>query len=331
MYPVKSTSFADGGEARNSALRYLVTVGKRVDAPNIIANRDISWVMECVRSGIVEETDIRALIHTIRSLPNEKLARAMKASLPYFLGSVCRPPRSNNTVEYANFAIFDLDHVPDIEAAKRHALEKLPFLRWAFRSVRDGVKLLAQFDRPVADQAKYRVLWNYLARQVERALELPVDSTPDWSRACFFSFDPGLLYSSSFRPVKVGEALAEAEQLLPLLRPRKEAQPLAAKGNVALAVPMDGRSPEEEFALARRVVEGLATRVIPYHDWIRAGMALYAGFGERGRELWHLFLSNPNYSDSEADLDRHWRSFSKIRNITLGTLFYLGGVYGCQA
>lgn len=319
--------FADSGEAANSALRYLVTVGTRVSAPSLIALRDISYVMECVRTGFVERTDLRALIHTIRGLPDPNLARQMKASLPYFLGSVCERFRANETVQRAHFAIFDLDHVPDIEAAKREALRHFPWLRWAFRSVRDGVKLLAQFDRPVTLEGEYRRLWRYLALQIERALDLPVDSTPDWSRACFFSFDPGLLYNSGFKPVDTALSLREEALLSEFARSAPSSANNACDSWTKSSLSTYSGTSPSDFDRAREIVLRLASRIIPYSDWIRAGMALYAGFGEAGRPLWDLFLDNPHYTDTPAELNRHWRSFARVHSIGLETLFYLGERY----
>jgi hypothetical protein len=367
-----NNTFADSGEATNSAIRYAVTVGHRVSAPAIIALRDISYVMDCVKTGFVEGTDIRALIHTIRHLPNEQLARAMKAGLPWFCGSVCERFRSNATVKYANFAIFDLDHVPDYETVKKKAFN-LPWVRWAFRSVRDGVKLIAQFDRPVTREEDYRVLWKSLAETVKWSLRLDVDATPDWSRACFFSFDPGLLYNSAFKAVEVDFALREASLVMEMCgagKREKEEKEGAPSGNqVSTLVLPEGRSPirypifkgqtyqevlddngntkdektgsrinlrfsgktedcVNDFSRARSTIENLATKRIEYLDWIKIGMAIYAGFGEGGRELWDIFLDNPNYEETMKDLDHHWRSFRNVRTITLATLFYLGEKYG---
>ncbi len=337
------TGVRDDKVLPNSAIRYAVTVGHRVSAPNLIEVRDISYVMECVKTGCVEGTDIRVLILTIRNVPNAELARAMKANLPYFLGSVCERVRSNSTVKYANFAIFDLDHVENIEAVKQAAIDKLTFLRWAFRSVRDGVKLVAQFDRPVTREEDYRVLWQYLALQVERALGLKPDATPDWSRACFYSFDPGLLYNSAFKAVDVASALKEAEWVQSLggmVEWWKGGKDAAQSSDSSVAVhettnlstvsPLHLYTSSDDFSKARSVVSQLAQLRIDYRDWIRVGMALYAGFGEGGKPLWDLFLGNPQYpQETQKDLDHHWRSFRKVHTLSLATLFYLGERYGC--
>ncbi|HOY84962.1 MAG TPA: hypothetical protein PLQ80_06670, partial [Candidatus Syntrophosphaera sp.] len=131
----------------NAAITRPVTVGMSVTAPSAIAERDISYVMDCVREGRFEGRDLKALLTTIRSLPKEPaaLAAGMKRALPWFSGSTFQRRRGNEFFKAAWFLVFDLDHVPEVEGLKRQALEKLPFLRYAFQSVRDGVKLVAEF------------------------------------------------------------------------------------------------------------------------------------------------------------------------------------------
>ncbi len=329
----------------NAAIKYPVTVGPSVARPEAIGARDISYVISCIRAGSFEGRDLRALIHTIRGVPNPELARGMKASLPWFSGSLCHGRRANASVRLAHFAIVDLDHVPDIEGAKALAVEKLPFVRYAFRSVRDGVKLIAQFAAPVTKEEDFRLLYAYLALRVERALGLKPDATPDWCRACFFSFDPDLLYNSACRPLEVEKTLKEARFVLELAHVAQDSGP-ADSGAANSALPRGSRSPSKnesdsvrspnrnlasQFSDARAVVEKLANLRIDYQDWVRIGLALYAGFGESGRELWDLFLDNPNYEDSPRKLGSHWRSFKSVHSITLDSLFHIAGKYGVRA
>jgi hypothetical protein len=89
-------------------------------------------------------------------------------------------------------------------------------------------------------------------------------------------------------------------------------------------------SEEEDYERAEAVVNRLARMVINHDDWVKCGLALYAGFGERGKELWDMFLHNPHYQDSQSFLDSKWRSFRANRTITLGTLFYIGEKYGVR-
>ena len=89
-----------------------------------------------------------------------------------------------------------------------------------------------------------------------------------------------------------------------------------------------GQSTPDDLARATEIVQKLAQMVIPYSDWYRVGLALYAGFGEAGRPLWNMFLNNPNYQDRQWELDAKWRSFRGVREITLATLFEIGGRHG---
>ena len=94
-------------------------------------------------------------------------------------------------------------------------------------------------------------------------------------------------------------------------------------GDVNLPV----QSPDD-LSRATEMVQKLAQRIIPYSDWYRIGLALYAGFGEAGRPLWDLFLANPHYQDTQRGLDAKWNSFRGVREITLATLFEIGGRHG---
>lgn len=321
---------------KNTAIRYPVTVGSRVYEPRSIAIRDIAYVMHGIRSGIIDGRDLRADIAMIRSeTVNEVLRLALKRELMYFCPSLCERKRSNKSVTHAQFIVFDLDHVADIEGVKLAATERLPFIRWAFRSVRDGVKLVAMLDRPITDEEEYRTVWQYLAMMTERALELEVDRTPDWSRACFFSHDPDLLLNPNFMPLNVDAALEQAPFALKMwestktvavkvTKPEAPARTSATAGTNS----EPGKDPEADFISAEKIVRGLARIRMEYRDWIKAGLALHSGFGDRGKELWDIFLDNPHYKDSQRKLDTHWRSFRGAGSVTLASLFYLGEKYG---
>lgn len=342
--PTRPQAFADGGEAANSAIKFPVTIGRRVSAPTRIAIRDIAWVMDCVKGGNVEGTDIRALIEVIRAQPSDAFAKGMKKTLPWFCGSLCLGRRANDSVSLAHFAILDFDAVPDPAAFKARARAKLPWLRYAFRSPRDGVKLVAQFATPVTREVDFRNLYAYLRAQAESALKFPSDATCDWARACYFSWDPDLLSNPACRPLNVPRALAEWELVESLARAEGRMQRAAAERSAhsADSIPDGTRNPAhrnnaertksasaESFARARAIVEKLAQREMEYLDWIKAGMALYVAFGEAGRDIWLLFAANPNYADTLRGLDQKWRSFAATREINLETLFFIGERYGC--
>ncbi len=397
-----------------------------VTQPAVIAIRDISYVMDCVREGRFEGKDLRALISTIRGLGERQagIAAGMKRSLPWFSGSTFNQRRANDRFQAAWFMVFDIDHVEDIEGLKAKAVESLAFVRHAFQSVRDGVKLVAEFASPITREEDFRTIWKYLALRVQKSLQTEVDSTPDPARACFLSYDPELLTNPSCRPLDVKETLREAAAITELMRIFRPAPPchsgvgasapgaqesrpcgnsqsqteagstqtqsgstpfkgITQKGWIPGAtassrndgaatssdptpspsvIPAkagiqtssthatniqpsgnpetpskdldsslrwnDGQSTPDDFEKASKIVQKLAQMRIPYSDWYRVGLALYAGFGEAGRPLWDLFLNNPHYQDQQWELDAKWRSFRNVREITLATLFEIGGRYG---
>lgn len=85
----------------------------------------------------------------------------------------------------------------------------------------------------------------------------------------------------------------------------------------------------DEFAQARDLVYKLAQIEIDYSDWIKIGMSLRGAFGARGKELWDIFVDNPNYRDTGEILNRHWRSFGGAK-VRLGSLYYTAAKYGIR-
>ena len=386
--PTTLPGFVNAEATPNAAITRPVTVGLSITQPSVIAERDVSYVMDCIRGGSFEKKDLRALITTIRGLGERQsgIAAGMKKSLPWFSGSTFHRRRGNEFFKAAWYMVFDLDHIGDIEGLKRSAIAKLPWLKYAFQSVRDGVKLLAEFASPVIREEDFRAIWRYLALQISHLLKVEVDSTPDPARACFLSYDPDLLVNRNCRPLDVKKTLREAEAIemltramngsstprdgcdapystprdgaagvppaktngaagvppamLPALNGKEQSpahtgtcdapsqNPLCVSPSPRLWVEKNATSPDD-FEKASQIVQKLAQCVIPYSDWYRIGLALYAGFGEAGRQLWNLFLANPHYNDSQRDLDAKWNSFRNPREITLATLFEIGGRHGC--
>lgn len=93
---------------------------------------------------------------------------------------------------------------------------------------------------------------------------------------------------------------------------------------------MDYRDYSSNWTKAEKAVAILATMHIDYPDWVKIGMALYAGFGENGKVLWDMFLHNPNYDEKQWRLDTHWRSFRSVHSVKLPSLFYVAEKYGVR-
>jgi len=336
-------------------IQHPVTVGRNVRFPAEIAIRDIAYVMDAIRTGSFEGYNLQRAITVLRAMTDKEAQKTAKQTLPWFCGSVIQRKRANANVKHAEFMVFDLDHVADIEATKALAMAKLPYLRWAFRSVTDGVKLIAQFTQPITSEAVFRQVYVFIAMQIEWAVKHITDATPDWARACFMSFDPGLLHNARCMPLDPMVAYKQAKSLNIVEQDSNSAkhavpfsvfpaeagtQPIKENrennkvaNNTALDPRLRGDDKtvtHDDWAQAEALVSALCQITIAYRDWIKAGMALNAAFGERGKVLWDMFLTNPNYNDTQRQMDIVWHSFRSVNKINLGSLFYVAEKYGIK-
>lgn len=69
---------------------------------------------------------------------------------------------------------------------------------------------------------------------------------------------------------------------------------------------------------------------LPYDDWIKVGLALYAALGPDGRALWEAWSAEAAKNDP-AHTAQKWDSFASVRNVTVGTLFWLARQNGWRA
>jgi hypothetical protein len=325
-------------------MRYPVTVGRSVRHPESIAIRDIGYVMDCMQKGFYEGFNLQRAIQTLRGMADREAQKTAKLALPWFSGSLMRKKRSNLNVEKASFMIFDIDHVAKPEELKTLAMAKLPYIRFAFCSAVDGVKLVAQFRQPIIEEEKYRRIYTFIALQIEWVIKHICDTTSDWSRACFFSYDPNLITNINCTPLDPLVTYKQAISVMEIPFPRGNASHIVSPnqgkhGGLPLQDTPVGADPSacppricppDDYAKAQAIIATMSTIPIVYRDWIKIGQALYAGFGEQGKALWDMFLNNPNYNDSQIMLDAHWRSFRNVRTISLASLFYVAEQYGVK-
>jgi hypothetical protein len=69
---------------------------------------------------------------------------------------------------------------------------------------------------------------------------------------------------------------------------------------------------------------------LPYDDWIKVGLALYAALGPDGRALWEAWSAEAAKNDPFHTAQK-WDSFASVRNVTVGTLFWLARQNGWRA
>ena len=258
--------------------------------------------------------------------------QALKRKLPWFCMATFSTSRKSGNLVSITGLIIDIDHVKNPEGLLAKIRDLIPEAHFAFRSPTDGVKIVFAFLKPLwvkddADKltADFKYIYEIQADKVEKALGVSVDrQCNDPTRACFLSWD---------RCAVRRNAYIDAEKILRERRLQPDG-PSDSSGfddeNRLKTVDLPNKFsvPDDDFEKARQVVSGLAQISFEYKDFVKVGMALYAGFGERGKALWMILKDNPNYSDNERSMNTHWRSFHSVKSIKLATLFYIGDQYG---
>jgi hypothetical protein len=292
----------------------LLTAGNCITKTSEFEHLSIEDVINVIRTGTYLKRDLIAPILAIRKEKAREDAAKIKKALPFFTGSFFEISRCNANVCFACFAIIDLDHVPDIPATKNLIMERFPYAVCAFRSVNDGVKIVISL-KPIEDEAHFRATYAILMQRIEDITGIKPDSTPDWARACFFSYDPDLLFNEGY--------LSFSCEL-----PPSSAPPFSSNIQGSNHIPSLANASEDDFYKAELVIKTLSVVKLPYQDWIKTGLALKAAFGERGKALWLLYADNPHYNDDAAALERKWKSFRGSGAAGIGSIFYIGGKHG---
>jgi len=83
-------------------------------------------------------------------------------------------------------------------------------------------------------------------------------------------------------------------------------------------------------ALIEEAVAHIRNDELPYDDWIKVGLALYASLGPDGRDLWETWSAEASKNDPAYTAER-WDGFASVRSVTVGTLFWLARQNGWRA
>lgn len=93
-----------------------------------------------------------------------------------------------------------------------------------------------------------------------------------------------------------------------------------------------GLKPKEapSHDLIAEAIAHIPNNDLPYDDWIKVGLALYAALGPDGRALWEAWSAEAAKNDPIHTAQK-WDSFATVRNVTVGTLFWLARQNGWRA
>lgn len=316
---LKMTKLKD--HVRNSSVSHRknitqVTLGYDVKNPVSLKYRTLDEIINVIKSD-----QYKAEIETIRNTANVEERKALKTKLPYFIYGIVTGKRCDDNVRQMNGLVMDIDNVSDIEECKKD-LEALLEVRYIFRSPYNGIKVIIPFNRPVTDKDTYMTLWKYCALNIRDLIGTEPDDPSGWSQACFLSYDPDI--------VDLGEEhfLNVEDTILIMLQTEEKSESSQEKK-------CNQYSQEETINNSNSAVEHLSQRKIKYSDWLRCGIAIYnyykdIGKLDEGKSLWLSFVNNPNYQDTDTELEKIWEKIAKntYSQIHIGTLFYIAKKYG---
>jgi hypothetical protein len=323
-----------------------ITFGDDIRKPDKIYKATLNDII-----GIITNPANKEVIAYLRTRPTKEERNKLKLGLKYFLMGKFNGRRSNESMEYMVGMVLDYDNVLR-QAALRQAQgdpfhfiqEMMPKLKnvWAayVSPSGTGIKVIVLFDRLVKDIEEYRLIYNWVQRLYDDALGLVSDKTSDPARASYISYDMNMYVNPKPERLKVDDVLdcVKVREVTSLVKAidKHDSESRHSKLDLELlscacassssVEKNDGQG--DSWADALSAVTHLCQQVIDYPDWIKSGMAIYTGFEDRGKELWDMFLDNPNYNQSQRDLDMHWRSFSNASSVSLKSLFFIAQKYG---
>lgn len=287
----------------------------------------LSEIISMIRQGTPEIIKTQELI---RQADDQQTRRYLKKShLPAFaMGEYAGEYIDSAKCLQTQGMIIDIDH---LEARQYPAVfervRATPEVIFAFRSPSgDGIKAVLFFDEPIQVFEKdgrnvlpefFKVVYRYYAKKFFDLSELD-DKTCDICRLCYLAHDPGIYVNPAPRPISVwneSTAITQFAKEHGYSAGQETAQ--ATFQEVDLTDDIKGRITD-----ASRFLSDL-----PYHEWIRVGMALKS-LGEWGWQTFRcLSLASKNYKDTEHEIRSKFEQLGKGecsgRKVTLGTYFHL--------
>jgi hypothetical protein len=180
---------------------------------------NLEAVLAWIRDGMYAY-EINGLRHVLARDGKAAYDR-LKAQLPAFtFGGTFYPTRGIAYLrQHSGLVVGDLDHLPDVTAAKR-AICADPRTAFAFISPSGWGEKVGVRVPVVEDDATYKHVWKTVAAEYERLYGMRWDpSGKDISRLCFASFDPALYWNPDAAVFDVPPAPTPEPRPLALPRP----------------------------------------------------------------------------------------------------------------
>lgn len=264
---------------------------------------------------IKESRGIAQLVKLIREEEDEAKQKELKLKLPMITpsGTFLSSRTNNGLLEHSNIICIDIDDLGDVELIKT-TISQDDFVLACFVSPRGrGLKIFTRIDG-----SKHLDYWKQIADYYHQKFGLAIDTQcKNVSRGCFYSYDPNIYvnWDAKYFPF---------EKEFDYGNKQKEYESFEFEGDLYERVEKVIEKIEEEG------VDITST----YSNWITIGFALSDGFGEEGRDFFHLISSNhPKYNKHQCDKQYDHCLKNQINEgekTTVGSFFFLAKEHGIE-
>lgn len=285
-----------------------VTVFKHAKSPQPWFHRNIMDCLEAIQYGKFIE-----LTNTVKNAENKAEKQAAKAKLPAFTPSgTFKYRRYADLIKHSGLICMDIDDVQNMEETKRIInADEYTFASFESASGK-GLAFLVKIDPERHLESFLAIEQYYLSKKISISAD---QSCKDVSRLRFFSTDFELyLFEKSF----VWDLFPQKT------KPKKIFAPAPPTRTQLYTYSNEQTSTAEQVEKLINVIEKKGIDITQdYKDWIGVGFALYAEFGEGGREYFHRISCL--YADYDIDkADKVYESCRKLRTgTTIKLLFHI--------
>lgn len=222
-----------------------------------------------------------------------------KTELPWFNLGIFNGIRKNDNIKESYGAVFDLDHVKDLEGTRKKLLQDTRIFAVFISPSGDGLKFIILFDKPITNKHGYRQVYMKLCKELMDKYDIDLDlSTKDVSRGTFLSYDPDIYINENPELIKVDNYIN-----------MKDVGARESARNKKRRTSKTSNSPIH--IIDKKVIKNLkemAVFLVPetYEEWMKAAFALN-NLGEAGRGIFHIVSrNNSEFHDSDEDIDNKY-------------------------
>ena len=261
----------------------------------VVADKDIKEITEIIKS-----VKFKQQIEQLRLLVeqgNEKKYGSSKKILPAFTpsGRFEGGRKPEFLKEYSGIIVLDIDKSGEETVKYRDIINSCPYTYCCFISPGgNGLKILVKVDTKVQ---QHKTAFNKVKNYYEKLINFAIDpSGKDFTRLCFFSYDPDLYLNEKallFGVVTENTTEKDIDKLIVLINSQR------------------------------------TDITSNYEDWCNIGFAIENEFGEMGRSYFHeISRYNPDYNNEHCNNQYSKCLKSSSSGITIKSLFHIAKQHG---